>query len=1244
MAEFPEVVPTAPPGTSNKQPASTEFVAQAIAGQGTAVPNPGTTGGVPFYNTPTSLAASAALTGKQLVVGGDAGGPAPLGSAGTTGQVLSSQGPGVLPIWSSAGGMGPPGPAGPTGPGYIATSTSTVTIGTGAQTFTTQAGLAYAAGTRVRVASSATPSSWMEGLITSYSGTTMAVNVDLVSGSGSFSSWNINVAGTQGAGNPGGSPNSLQYNNAGSFGGLGPLTNGQLLIGSTGAAAVPAVLTPGANVTITNAPGAITIASTGGGGTVAPADAFVATLSADQTGIAASTFTKVNFNTPGFNQNGKFNTATSRWTPAAGPVQIEAQVTTNNAGTTYAAIYKNGVNFKQMGIAGATQSRVTVTDNANGTDYYEVWTLLSVAGSVLSAANNTFFQGFAIAPQGGTGPQGPQGLPGPTTPADAFTATLSADQAGVAVNTPVKVNFNTAGYNQNGKFSTSTSRWTPAAGPVQIEAQINFGTSAIGQYIIIYKNGVQFKYLGSSNANVFGAAISVVDTANGTDYYECWAQSSVANTILSNPVVTFFQGFAIAPQGPVGPQGPQGTPGPTTPADAFVATLSADQTGIAANSLTKVNFNTSTFNQNNKFFTSGANAGRWIPSAGPVQIEAQIQFTNTASSHVGVVLIYKNGVSFKQESQYGSGTFVYAPISVVDTANGTDYYECWVSSNVADGVAGTANTTFFQGFAIAPQGPAGLQGPQGPAGLGANPADAFVATLSADQTGIAANTNTKINFNVANYNQNGKFFTTGGNAGRWIPTAGPVQIEAQLLFGAVATNVYVSIYKNGTQLKFQGTGQDSAVAISVVDTASGTDYYECWAQTTTAGSVSSVPTATFFQGFAISPQGPAGQNGATGSIGPPSVSAPAKIQLFTTSGTYTPSANLVSAVVEVIGGGGGGGGSLGAAQALSSGGGGGSGAYARRALTAAQIGASQSVTIGAAGVGAANTNGTTGGDTLFGSLAVAKGGLGGGTCNSSAVGYGGQGGPVSGSVGDIVFAGAAGVSGTFNGVTTAGTTGGSGGSSAYGGGASTANPSLSAVGLAASNYGSGGSGSSGIDTTARAGGNGSPGVVIVTEYIGIAASPAIGSVVNTAYAELTTWTTTTLAMAGALDTIPQQTDGAQLLTVTITPKSVTDKLRIHFSCMAACSSNAGYAWVALFQDNAAAALTATAAQFTSGGFPQAFALDIDASAGTTSATTFKVRFGNNAGSSQTIAVNGSNTGRQLGGSSRAVLQITEIAA
>jgi hypothetical protein len=64
--------------------------------------------------------------------------------------------------------------------------------------------------------------------------------------------------------NPGGSTNAIQYNNGGSLAGVGPLTNGQLLIGSTGNPPQAATLTAGSGITITTGPGSVTVAATAG--------------------------------------------------------------------------------------------------------------------------------------------------------------------------------------------------------------------------------------------------------------------------------------------------------------------------------------------------------------------------------------------------------------------------------------------------------------------------------------------------------------------------------------------------------------------------------------------------------------------------------------------------------------------------------------------------------------------------------------------------------------------------------------------------------------------------------------------------------------------------------------------------------------------------------------------------------------------------------------------------------------------
>src|SRR5262249_46072880 len=93
------------------------------------------------------------------------------------------------------------GPTGATGPGYAASSADSRTISNSASlSFTTQAGLAYTVGARVRVSSSASPTNWMEGLVTAYGGTSMTVQMDKSNGSGTFAAWDINIAGQPGAG------------------------------------------------------------------------------------------------------------------------------------------------------------------------------------------------------------------------------------------------------------------------------------------------------------------------------------------------------------------------------------------------------------------------------------------------------------------------------------------------------------------------------------------------------------------------------------------------------------------------------------------------------------------------------------------------------------------------------------------------------------------------------------------------------------------------------------------------------------------------------------------------------------------------------------------------------------------------------------------------------------------------------------------------------------------------------------
>jgi hypothetical protein len=87
-----------------------------------------------------------------------------------------------------------------------ATSTSSVAIGIGEKTFTIQSGKQFAAGQFILIVDSADSDNYMHGQVTSYTGTTLVVDVQDIGGSGTKTSWNVYVSGSRGAQGEGGSP------------------------------------------------------------------------------------------------------------------------------------------------------------------------------------------------------------------------------------------------------------------------------------------------------------------------------------------------------------------------------------------------------------------------------------------------------------------------------------------------------------------------------------------------------------------------------------------------------------------------------------------------------------------------------------------------------------------------------------------------------------------------------------------------------------------------------------------------------------------------------------------------------------------------------------------------------------------------------------------------------------------------------------------------------------------------------
>lgn len=339
---------------------------------------------------------------------------------------------------------------GTAGAGYTASSTTSLATGTGSKTFTTQAGLAYSVGARIRATSVGT-SEYMEGLVTSYSVTTLIATMDLNSGTGTHADWNINLAGNQGSqgpqgvAGPAGTGNGVNLQTGTTYTYL--TTDASKLVSHANAGAIAATLPqatgsfgspfvfdvenrgPG-NLTITPTTSTIDgaaslmlttnqgcrIFSDGtnwytqrgiGGGSSGPA--FSAYASAATT-LGNTTWTKILFATVDFDTASCFSS--SRFTPnVAGYYEINAGCQFRNAGGAITdvqlAIYKNGSIYKQNYVnnPGSVTLITSLSELLflNGsTDFVEVFGQCTQAAGTNQAFNAqaaTRFTGSMVRPQ-----------------------------------------------------------------------------------------------------------------------------------------------------------------------------------------------------------------------------------------------------------------------------------------------------------------------------------------------------------------------------------------------------------------------------------------------------------------------------------------------------------------------------------------------------------------------------------------------------------------------------------------------------------------------------------------------------------------------------------------------------------------------------------------------------------------------------------------------------------------------------
>ncbi len=180
-----------------------------------------------FFGTPAKFCVSRSTAAAT---------PAPAGPTGATGPSGTGSGP-----TGAAGAAGAAGATGPEGKGYKGTSLS---IGTGSKSLTTQSNLAYNTGARARFSAAIDPiNNYMEGVVSGYSGSTLSIIADYAVGGGSYDIWIINLAGDVGSTGTGMTGATGADGATGATGGIGA-TGPTGPIGATGAQGIQGIQGP----------------------------------------------------------------------------------------------------------------------------------------------------------------------------------------------------------------------------------------------------------------------------------------------------------------------------------------------------------------------------------------------------------------------------------------------------------------------------------------------------------------------------------------------------------------------------------------------------------------------------------------------------------------------------------------------------------------------------------------------------------------------------------------------------------------------------------------------------------------------------------------------------------------------------------------------------------------------------------------------------------------------------------------
>lgn len=158
----------------------------------------------------------------------------------------------------------------------------------------------------------------------------------------------------------------------------------------------------------------------------------------------------------------------------------------------------------------------------------------------------------------------------------------------------------------------------------------------------------------------------------------------------------------------------------------------------------------------------------------------------------------------------------------------------------------------------------------------------------------------------------------------------------------------------------------------------------------------------------------------------------------------------------------------------------------------------------------------------------------------------------------------------------------------------------------------------------------------VSEFSGLASTPSYTP--NTAI-DSSSATDSTAANIPYDDTIPQNTEGKEFTNVTITPTSVSSKVRGVVTAHVGANTNNTLVILAIFADSGVNAIASAVTRITDSNDVETVCFTFEHVPATTSPVTYRLRFG---GHANTAYINRQQAGRVLGGTFFTSITVSEI--